>query len=71
MAGLYTTRLPVVDHLRFEEIDRRYRTCPDPAERTRWHVLWLVARPDQPLSATAAGKLVGYTGDPHEKRTPR
>jgi len=55
------TRLPVVDHLKFEEIDRRYRTCPDPAEKTRWHVLWLVARPGQPLSATAAAKLVGFT----------
>lgn len=53
-------RLPVVEHLSHEEIDRRYRACPDAAEKSRWHVLWLVTRPDQPLSATAA-KLVGFT----------
>jgi transposase len=54
-------RLPVVGHLRHEEIDRRYRGCTDAAEKSRWHVLWLVTRPDQPLSATAAAKLVGFT----------
>ena len=55
------TRLPVVPHLTHEEIDRRYRSCSDAAEKTRWHVLWLVTRPDQPLSATAAARLVGFT----------
>ncbi len=54
-------RLPVVEHLSHDEIDRRYRGCADAAEKTRWHVLWLVTRPDQPLSATAAAKLVGFT----------
>lgn len=54
-------RLPVVAHLTPEEIDGRYRDCTDAAEKTRWHVLWLVTRPDQPVSATAAAKLVGYT----------
>jgi len=55
------TRLPVVEHLSHDEIDRRYRACPDAAEKTRWHVLWLVTRPGQPLSATSAAKLVGFT----------
>ncbi len=54
-------RLPVVDHLTPEAIDRRYRTCADPAEKSRWHVLWLVTRPHDPLSATAAAKVVGFT----------
>jgi transposase len=54
-------RLPVVEHLDHEEIDRRYRRCADAAEKSRWHVLWLVTRPDRPLSATAAAKLVGFT----------
>jgi transposase len=54
-------RLPVVEHLGHEEIDRRYRACANAAEKTRWHVLWLVTRPDHPLSATAAAKLVGFT----------
>ena len=55
------TRLPVVEHLSHAEIDRRYRTCPDAAEKSRWHVLWLVTRPESPASATAAAKLVGFT----------
>ena len=54
-------RLPVVEHLSHEEIDRRYRRCTDGAEKSRWHVLWLVTRPDQPLSATTAARLVGFT----------
>ena len=54
-------RLPVIPHLTHEEIDRRYRSCSDAAEKTRWHVLWLVTRPDQPLSATKAAQLVGFT----------
>jgi transposase len=55
------TRLPVVGHLSHAEIDHRYRSCLDAAEKSRWHVLWLVTRPEQPLSATAAAKLVGFT----------
>jgi transposase len=54
-------RLPVVEYLSHEEIDQRYRSCSDAAEKTRWHVLWLVTRPDQPLSATGAAELVGFT----------
>jgi transposase len=61
VGGFTTDRLPVVEHLSHEEIDRRYRSCADAAEKTRWHVLWLVTRPEQALSATAAAKLVGFT----------
>jgi transposase len=55
------TRLPVIDHLTPAEIARRYRTCSDGAEKTRWHVLWLVTRPDAPLSAGQAARAVGLT----------
>jgi transposase len=55
------TRLPVVEHLAPEEIGRRYRHCADAAEKSRWHVLWLVTRTDEPLSATKAATLVGFT----------
>jgi transposase len=54
-------RLPVVPHLSHEEIDRRYRGSSDGSEKSRWHVLWLVTRPDQPLSASKAAGLVGFT----------
>jgi transposase len=61
LGGFTMTRLPVVEHLSPEEIDRRYRSCPDAAQKSRWHVLWLVTRPDRPLSATKAAGLVGFT----------
>ena len=54
-------RLPVVPHVSSEEIDRRYRGCSDAAQKSRWHVLWLVTRPARPLSATKAAELVGFT----------
>ncbi|VTR95673.1 Integrase family protein OS=Microvirga lotononidis GN=MicloDRAFT_00004820 PE=4 SV=1: HTH_29: DDE_3 [Gemmata massiliana] len=55
------TRLPVVTHLAHDEIDRCYQSCSDAAEKARWHVLWLVTRPDQPVSAIVAARLVGFT----------
>ena len=54
-------RLPVVEHLPPAELARRYRTCPDPAEKTRWQVLWLATRPDRPVSAGRAARYVGLT----------
>lgn len=54
-------QLAVVSHLTVEEIDQRYRNCSDGAEKSRWHVLWLVTRPERPMSATAAAKVVGFT----------
>lgn len=55
------SQLPVASHLTPEEIDQRYRSCSDGAEKTRWHVLWLVTRPGHPMSATAAARVVGFT----------
>ena len=31
-------------HLPTEELEGRYRSTIDPAERSRWHFLWLLAR---------------------------
>jgi transposase len=44
-------RLTMAGHLAPDEIYRRYRACPDARVKTRWHALWLMARPDGPLSA--------------------
>jgi hypothetical protein len=30
-------------HLPTEELEGRYRSTKDPAERSRWHFLWLLA----------------------------
>ena len=54
-------RLDVALHLTADEIDERYRDCRDAAEKTRWHLLWLVTRPDQPRSVAAAARVVGLT----------
>ena len=54
-------RLPVVAHLPAEEVCRRYRTCPDPNEKTRWHLVWLLLRPAEPLSCERAAPLVGLS----------
>jgi hypothetical protein len=51
-------RLPVIAHLPAEEVGRRYRNCPDPKEKTRWHLLWLLLSPGHPLSCEQAAPLV-------------
>jgi transposase len=54
-------RLTVAGHLTPEEVFRRYRDCPDATVKPRWHALWLMARPDGPLSAEQAAKVVGLS----------
>jgi transposase len=54
-------RLPIVLHLTPEEIARRYRACRSGVEKTHWQVLWLLTRPDQPLSPARAAQQVGLT----------
>jgi transposase len=54
-------RLPVVAHLPADEVGRRYRTCPDPKEKPRGHLIWLLARPGEPLRGERAGPLVGLS----------
>jgi transposase len=54
-------RLPVIGHLPPEEVGRRYRNCPDPKEKTRWRLIWLLLRPDEALSCERAAPLVGLS----------
>jgi transposase len=54
-------RLPVAAHLPPEEVGRRYRYCPDPKEKTRWQLIWLLLRPAAPLSCEQAAPLVGLS----------
>ena len=53
--------LPVSAHLPHEEVGRRYRSCPDPKEKTRWHLIWLLLRPGGPDSCEQAAPLVGLS----------
>src|SRR5262245_48226222 len=42
-------RLQLTNHLTYEDLTRRFRTCRDGRQKARWQALWLLARPDQPL----------------------
>ena len=55
------TRLPILPPLPPEEIARRYRTCRSAVEKTHWQVLWLLTRPEQPLSPAQAAAQVGLS----------
>jgi hypothetical protein len=41
-------RLPVIGHLPVGEVDRSYRACPDPKEKTRRQLIWLLLKPGPP-----------------------
>jgi transposase len=54
-------RLPIAPHLPPEEIARCYRACRLGREKTPWQVLWLLTRPDDPLTPAQAATQVGLT----------
>jgi transposase len=58
-------RLPVHAHLSVDDVGHRYRQCPDPKEKTRWHLVWLLLR-DDALTCERAGPLVGLS-DTHAR----
>jgi transposase len=53
--------LTVAGHLAPDEVFRRYRACRDARVKTRWHAIWLMARPEGPLSAEKAAQAVGLS----------
>jgi transposase len=55
------TRLPIVPHLTPDRIYRRYRACRTGVEKTHWHLIWLLTRPEQPLAPAQAAAAVGLT----------
>jgi transposase len=65
-ASITMKRLPVIAHLSADEVGRRHRRRPDPKEKTRWHLVWLLLRPDEPLRCERAGPLVGVS-DAHAR----
>ena len=54
-------RLPIAPHLPHDEIARRYRACRVGVEKAHWQVLWLLTRPESPLSPAQAAAQVGLT----------
>lgn len=55
------TRFHADDHLPADEIDCRYKTCPNTREKTRWQIVWLLTRPGGPRSASGVAPVVGLT----------
>jgi transposase len=51
-------RIHLASHLSVQELAQRYRQAKDPTERSRWHMLWLLARG---YTATAIAELTGYS----------
>jgi hypothetical protein len=51
-------RISLAPHLTSEDLEGRYRSTPDPVERSRWHFLWLLARG---LTATLVARITGYS----------
>jgi transposase len=52
--------LPVAAHLPIADLERRYRACRDPVERSRWQMVWLVAAGHRVPEVAA---LMGYTAN--------
>lgn len=48
-------RIELKPHLTTAELHKRYRSCPKPQEKTRWHALYLIAK--GAVAAEAARRL--------------
>ncbi|MBW4680361.1 MAG: helix-turn-helix domain-containing protein [Microcoleus vaginatus WJT46-NPBG5] len=56
-------RIKLTPHLSYEELTGRYRSCKNAKERSRWQAIWLLSRPDNPLSAEEVASVVGFSPD--------
>jgi transposase len=54
-------QLPVERHLTADQARTRYRVCPHPVEKTRWHAIWLLLRPDRRRTPTQVADIVGLS----------
>lgn len=50
--------LAIVPHLTHDAIACRYRACRTGVEKARWHVLWLLTRPDEPPAPETVAAMV-------------
>src|SRR5262245_58760444 len=56
-------RLHLMPHLTYDQLTDRFRRCRDGRQKARWQALWLLRRPQGPLSAAQAAAVVGLTAD--------
>lgn len=54
-------RLPFARHLPVSKLRHRYVACRHPAEKPRWHALWLLARADVPRTPAEVADVVGLS----------
>jgi transposase len=54
-------RLPVVRHRTARQAWAKYRACRHPVEKTRWHLVWLLLRADDPRTPAQAAAVVGVS----------
>ena len=48
-------------HRTADQARARFRACPCPVEKTRWHALWLLLRTDEPRTPAQVANLVGLS----------
>jgi transposase len=51
-------RIRLASYLTTDELERRYRRCAEPTERSWWQMLWLLSRGQ---TAKAIAESTGYT----------
>ncbi|HEY1377448.1 MAG TPA: winged helix-turn-helix domain-containing protein [Gemmataceae bacterium] len=54
-------RLPVIRHRTARQVWSKYRACRNPVEKTRWHLVWLLLRADEPRTPAQAAAVVGVS----------
>ena len=51
--------LRVAPHLTHEDLKEKYKHCTDVHNKTRWHLLWLMTKPQKTVLVTEAAQTVG------------
>jgi transposase len=54
-------RLPVVRHRTARQAWAKYRACRQAVEKTRWHLVWLLLRVDEPRTPAQVAAVVGVS----------
>jgi transposase len=61
--GMPHPRLEIKNHLKENEVKKRYLSCQNGVEKIHWQVIWLLAKKDNPLSTEEVSKVIGYSSD--------
>ena len=56
-------RIQIEPHLDYSELTRCYRSCQDGKERTRWPIIRLLSRPNNPMKVEQVAEITGMSAD--------